>query len=283
MISGLFLVLFAFVSIDMSSQQKETKVISKTKLKPDLRVFSVKVEREGFTASKAHRVKITIQIINAASFKTCDGPLKIKLEKADILSRRKPSYSYLGQAGVTEVCADPTSMKIRTETRYFRDTIPFGKTRKYKATVDSMDQVDESIESNNVAYSDSYAALSECDGVDVRIQWVEIDRTGDGRIFIQAHAKNVCDGSCRGDVIWYIDEDEAVPGASGISQGPMSTRVDPFQEFHTSGPWLGVMHTEGSVNTYTVRIEVGAPCSKSDSCRISLSPTERAPKRVTCH
>jgi hypothetical protein len=282
LLTSFFLILFLSTVFIGTSQEKKPEIVEKVKMKPDLKVHSVFVERTGFTSTKAHRVRVTANVINASRFRTCDGPLKVKVEKKDMSRRRKTLYSRLGEAGVVELCADPTSGKLRTVSRVFDDIIPFGKTRKYKVTVDSMDQVSESSETNNILYSDPYEALSECDGVDVKIQWVEIRRTSRG-MFIEAHAKNVCDGSCRGDVIWHIDESEAVPGAAGISQGPLSTRVDPFQEFHTSGPALGVMSTDGRVNTYTVRIEVGAPCSQSDSCRISIGPSDSGPIRVDCH
>jgi len=274
--------LFAFLSTlpTSGSLQMKKQDVTAVKMKPDLVVHSIKAERVRFLPSGENLVRVTVMVRNASKFKTCDGPFKVKVERRDVIPGRKTLFTRLGEAGITKICADPTSMKLQVETRTFEDTVPVGKTYLYKATVDSMNQVDEADEGNNTMFSEEYRWVAECDGVDIVVERVVAVRTERMGICIFAYARNRCGGTCPGDMNWVIDETGA--GGTGISRH--AGTVMPFQEY--SIPEYSALcpaYREGETNTYVVTLEV--PCTDSNpsnnSCTISLGPTQTR-NEVTC-
>jgi hypothetical protein len=243
------------------------------KRKPDLVVHSIKVERTRFLPSGENSVRVTVAVRNAARFKTCSGPLKVKVEKRELIQGRKTPFSRLGEAGIVKLCADPTSMKLQVETRTFQDTVAIDKTYVYRAIVDSMNQIVEENESNNIMLSEAYSWVPECTGVDIVVERVVAFRTDRMGICICAWARNRCGGACTGRMDWVIDETRA--GGTGISRNAGS--VMPFQEYSIpESSALCPAYRDGETNTYVVSLS--PPCADSNpsnnSLTISLGPTQ---------
>jgi len=253
--------------------QAKKEGVTAIKMKPDLVVHSLKAERMRFLPSGENLVRVTVAVRNAAKYKTCDGPLKVKVERREVIPGRKTPFSRLGEAGIVELCADPTSVKLQVETRTFEDTVPIEKIYLYRAIVDSMNQVDEANEGNNTMLAEEYEWVAECTGVDIVVERVVAVRTERMGICIFAWARNRCGGSCPGPMDWVIDETRA--GGSGVSRN--AGTVMPFQEYSIpESSAICPAYREGETNTYVVSLE--PPCADSNpsnnSLTISLGPTQ---------
>lgn len=293
------LVLLAFIMImttgfTVGHADQVKNSADKKLLLPDLQVHSVKVDKIGTTAAKDHRVRITVKVKNVARFKNCCGPFKVKLEWTD---GNLSDLQYLGEAGVARLCSNPISARLVLETRTFEDTVPVGTTRKYKATVDSMNQVTEIPENNNEGFAEYRAPrlattlLSDrvrmrfvCPGIDLALTRIEIRRTDRG-MFIKAYAKNRCTGSCSGGVRFVLDESEVAGEPSAVTQD-VAVSISSGGEYSTSG-WIGVRSKDDRTCTYTVSVEALTPCSEShlsnNYCEVSIAPSQTYVDQTSCH
>ena len=112
-------------------------------IQADLLIPSINIFKTGNTDSGGHKIKIIVTVKNNCPVIKCVGPFEVHVEYADSLSG---IFKSLGKAQVASLCSRPKP----TTQRFFDDTIPAGETRQYRVMVDSLRQVDEQNESNNI-------------------------------------------------------------------------------------------------------------------------------------
>ena len=251
-------------------------------VKPDLVIVNSKAERTGFAAGGAHRVRVSVTVRCSApttAALTC-GAFKILAEYKD---GKGGTWRRLGEAGVASLSSGGLTSKIPTETRFFDDTVPAGRTRSYRLKVDSMEQVSEINETNNTATT-SYRATG-CPGIDLVLTQVSMQRNSGGGTLIRVWVKNRGVEPCVAELSYVIDESEAVPGAPGVMQG-LGSRFDGETE---AGP-LGSLIAAGRPGmdaTYTVSIVAsGGSCAETNtannSCRVTIRAGETS-RTVRCN
>lgn len=103
------------------------------------------------TPSPGHDQHLNIDLYVRARGKGCSGPFKVKVEWT-----RNPvtdPWQLVGHAGIANLCAAlPHVAKIKPVVkRHFTDDIAAGTFKKYRATIDYLNQVDEANERNNVS------------------------------------------------------------------------------------------------------------------------------------
>lgn len=251
-------------------KHKKPELSGAAMLKPDLQVHKIFVSKTGVTSSGDHNVRITVKVKNIARFKNCCGPFKIKLEWRE---NRKSRYRFLRNSGIARLCYDPALMKQVIETRFFDDTVPKGKSREYRVTLDFLGQVIESREDNNqatVIYRHILVHSYGCIGVDLVLKKVEIKRTETG-VYVKAYVKNRCTGSCNGSIDIAIDESLIPGGSGGIVQPIGISRIEPYGEYENV--WVGVMSNPDGDSTYTVTANLTGCTDRNNSnnsCRVTL-------------
>jgi hypothetical protein len=278
LIAGLSFI-FAFSICTFADQKKG--IGTAIKIKPDLRVLSVKAERIGFTASGAHRLQVKATVVNSAAGAVCASSFQVRLEK------KSPggAYSNLGQQAVARLCVNPASARMASVTLTFEDTVPAGQQRVWRATADSSNVVDEAREDNNQAESETYVAKTFCPGVDLVLTKVEIFRASGGNVFVRCYGKNRCIGSCTSNVEFTIDVVDPAGAGLGVVQ-PVGTGIEPLQEFAT-GAAVGVYSSTERTVTYSIRIDPeNRSCTDANpannSCTVTLRSDENR-KTVNCH
>ncbi len=270
-----FFILFASATAD---QKKDSSL--NLKIKPDLRIVSVKAERTGLDADGGHRVQVKVTVINSAAARICAGPFLVRLEKRSLPA----DYVNHGQETVARLCADPSRAKAATVTLSFADTVPSGVRRVWRATADAAFQVSEANESNNSGESELYVAKTFCPGVDLVLTKVEIVRNSSGNVFMRAYGRNRCAGSCA-SAVEAVFETEAPDAAELAVSQTMGMSTIGLQEYESG--MVGVYsRTDRSVN-YLVRIALeSASCSDinlaNNFCRVTLTAAETN-KTVNCH
>ena len=278
LIAGLSFV-FAF-SFSMFADQKKDSGTT-IKIKPDLRVLSVKPERIGFTADGTHRLQVKVTVVNSAAGAACANSFQVRLEK----SSPGGAFSNLGQQSVAKLCANPASVRLASVTLTFEDTVPTGQQRIWRATADSSDAVDEAREGNNQAVSETYVAKTFCPGVDLVLTKVEIFRASGGNVFVRCYGKNRCIGSCASNVEFTIDVVDPPDAGLGVVQ-PVGVGIESLQEFAT-GAAVGVYSSSVRTVTYSIRIDPeSSSCTDANPANNACTVTFRADedrKTVNCH
>ncbi len=253
-----------------ATQQKAAEA-DRVAVRGDLAIASLDVERLGFNADGAHRVRLNVKVRFSAAVRTASsGPFKIRAEYRDGLG----VYRLLGEAGVAGMSVGAAAAVTPTETRSFDSAVASGATRTFRVTVDPRGMVTETNELNNQA-TKSYAATG-CRGVDLVLTQVEVERTGGGAL-VHVWVRNRCLDTCDGEVSYSIDPRECIPGELGVTQ-PIGRR---FEGDTLYGP-LGNAVAPGRAGAdiiYTVSIDIsGAGCRDSDltnnSSRVVLPASE---------
>lgn len=250
------------------------------KVKPDLTVSSARAERTGLAPDGAHRVRVTVAARCASPAPATCGAFKILAEYRD---GRVGPWQRLGEAGVPSLGSGGATAVIPTATRFFDDTVPAGRTRAYRLTVDPADRVDEGNETNNTATT-VYRATG-CPGTDLVLTQVGMRRRADGGTLVQVWVRNRCLEPCVAEIDYEIDEGEAIPGGGGISQ-----RIGRRIEGEAAVGPLGNAVAAGQAGrdaTYTVRIVPrGGSCAETsaanNSCRVTIRAGE-ASRNVSCN
>ncbi len=261
---------------------------------PDLTIQSATTERLGVRADGQHRVRITAAARCAAPVPTTCGPFKVLAEWVDL----DPStgewgdpevmlhgpFARLGEAGVASLSSgSPASAAVPLAARTFEDYVPSGHLRQYRIVADPADSVAESDERNNVR-GVRYRAVT-CPGSDVVLTRVELVRDARGGTLVHVWVRNRCSEACVANLVYTIDEHEAVPGGTGVEQ-PIGTRLDGDVEVGPLGNVLAAGRA-GHDATYTVGVEArGGPCrdlsTTNNSCRVTIRAGE-ASRTFTCN
>ncbi len=121
-------------------------------VKPDIIITDLSIDRIDVTPA-GDKVLVSVTVLNGVSG-TSTGPFKIMVEWTE---NPAAGFTLLGTAGVSNLINDPSMAAVHGETRTFEHIVPKGKAYKYRATADSMNQVAEANEANNVD-SAGYAA-----------------------------------------------------------------------------------------------------------------------------
>ncbi|MFH2107182.1 MAG: hypothetical protein ABII93_00790 [Chrysiogenia bacterium] len=271
----LFFTLFASAAAD---QKKDSSL--NLKIKPDLRIVSVKAERTGLDADGGHRVQVKVTVINSAATRICAGPFLVRLEKRSLPA----DYINHGQESVARLCADPSRAKAATVTLSFADTVPSGVRRVWRATSDATAQVSEANESNNSGESEIYVAKTYCPGVDLVLTKVEIVRNASGNVFMRAYGRNRCAGSCASAVEAVFETEAPDEAELSVSQ-TMGLSTIGLQEYESG--MVGVYSRPDRSVNYLVRIALeSASCSDinptNNYSRITFTAGETN-KTVNCH
>lgn len=114
-------------------------------VKPDIIITDLSIDRTDVTPD-GDKVLVSVTVLNGVPG-TSTGPFKIKVEWTE---NPTVGFTLLGTAGVSNLINDPSMVAVHGETRTFEHIVPKGKAYKYRATADSMSQVDEANETNNV-------------------------------------------------------------------------------------------------------------------------------------
>jgi hypothetical protein len=274
--AGIFVLALSFC---VQADQKKDIRTDAIKVKPDLRIVGIKVERVGFTAAGAHQVKVKVTVINSAPAAVCAGPFQVKLEK-----RTPGGFTiYLSQQRVARLCVNPSLAKQATATLEFFDTIPVGQQRQWRATADSSGLVSEASENNNQGDSEIYVAKTFCAGVDLVVTKAEIVRGPHG-VFIKVYGRNRCIGTCAVDVEAVFDVAVPASAAGAVTQRVGTASVGLLE--YESG-MIGVYSSSDQAVTYRVGIDFdGAGCTDTNPannyCQVTLRPGEDR-KTVNCH
>ncbi len=257
---------------------------------PDLYIVSFTAEPATVLADGSHRIRLTARVGLRATTRTSTGPFKIAVAwravgLPDAFAARKEVHTFrlLQEAGIASLAYDPASRAILApQVRTFEDTVPAGREREYRLTIDSMKQVAEGNEANNQA-TVRYRATG-CPGTDLQLTRLRLQRRTDGDTRVDVWIKNRCSEPCETTIYYVIDESEAVPGGTTVERG-IVPRLDGETEV---GP-VGATVADGIAGedaTYTVRIEPrGTGCRETNnfnnSCRATIRAGE-AEKTVDC-
>ncbi len=271
----------------LSAAPVGTPTAQRVAARPDLYVQSAKAERLGVRPDGQHRVRVTVAVRCAAPVPTTCGAFKILAERLDI-DPTTPEYTdtalagmagftRLGEAGVASLSSGGgAAAAVPLAVRTFDDNVPSGRLRQYRIVADSGGAVAETDERNNVK-GVRYRAVT-CAGSDVVLTRVELVRqTNSGGTLVHVWVRNRCSDPCVANLVYTIDEHEAVPGGTGVEQ-PIGTRLDGDVEV---GP-LGNVVAAGQAGhdaTYTVAVEArGGPCREistaNNSCRVTIRAGE---------
>jgi len=250
------------------------------KVKADLVVANLAVERTGFAAGGAHQVRLAATVRCASPAPATCGPFKILAEYRD---GKGGPWLRLGEAGVASLSSGGVTVVVPTATRFFDDTVALGRIRSYRVTVDASNQVTESNETNNTA-TESYRATG-CEGIDLVLTQVSMRRTATGGTLVSVWVKNRCVEPCVAEISYVIDESEAVPGAVGVAQ-VIGSRIEGETEVGPLGNVVAAGRA-GEDATYTVRITArGGACTETstanNSCRVTIRAGE-ASRTVRCN
>jgi len=135
-------VLMILVALGHSAQEKPGTAI---KLKPDIVITNMVVDCTRATPA-GNNVNVSVTVMNTVRG-TSTGPFKIKVEWTEDPTA---GFTMLGTSGVANLVNDPSMIAVRGETRTFQHFVPAGKSYKYRATADFLNQVAEASETNNV-------------------------------------------------------------------------------------------------------------------------------------
>ncbi|MBN2371386.1 MAG: hypothetical protein JXO72_12960 [Vicinamibacteria bacterium] len=125
-----------------------TRLEIKNKVDLAIPVNGMKATKTG-VAGTDHKVRIdvTVRATTRSMLKICSGPFKVKVESTE--DPTTGTWNLVGTAGIADICVGGAKV-AKSEKRSFNDTVPAGSFRKYRATIDFLDQVNESNETNNV-------------------------------------------------------------------------------------------------------------------------------------
>lgn len=138
--------LLILATVGQSAQAPGTQAPgTAVKLKPDIVITKMVVDCTRATAAGDY-VNVSVTVMNAVSG-TSTGPFKIRVEWTEDPTA---GFTLLGTSGVVNLVNDPSMIAVRGETRTFQHFVPAGKSYKYRATADFLNQVDEANETNNV-------------------------------------------------------------------------------------------------------------------------------------
>jgi len=250
------------------------------KVKPDLYVQSFTAAKTGATPV-AHQVRLTVRVGIRASTAVSTGPFKILVQYRQALagptgrmgrSARKGGWTALPEAGVAGMSYNPTSAKVPLVSRTFDTTVPGGKTYEFRATVDSMNQVDEANETNNGATASYEASICSETGVDLVFTQMRLQRRPDGDVQVDVWVENQCDDDCVSDIYYVIDDSDAT-GRPGAVERRILVRVNGNSEVGPVGATV-VPGIAGRDLTYRVRIETrGGGCPEATTANNSCAGT----------
>ncbi len=285
----IFVCIFLLTNPMVQLQAKSQKNI---RIKPDIQIHKFAINKVRINPDKSHNVKLKVTVKNVSMGKTCTGPFKILVEWR---TSPKVPYRRLSQANVSDLCSNPTGIKLETATRVFNHIVPSGETYHYRVTVDSNSNVSEVNESNNKK-TDKYFALPvltlidnnlvsggtiadripSCDGIDLIVKGVEIIRNSSGAVFIKATIKNLCEGSCTGPIVIEVDESDVLGRPGGIEQ-QISNGIGSKGEF-TMFSALGIANISTRRCSYIVKVKSEGGCTEpvtkrgNNSYRITVDP-----------
>ena len=117
--AALFLSAAGWCLPGQATQQKAAEA-DRVAVRGDLAIASLDVERLGFNADGAHRVRLNVKVRFSAAVRTASsGPFKIRAEDRDGLG----VYRLLGEAGVAGVSAGAAAAVAPTESRSFESAV----------------------------------------------------------------------------------------------------------------------------------------------------------------
>ena len=253
---------------------------------PDLEAARLSVQKVTQEPNRTQGVTVRAVIRNIAKGISKTGTFKVNLFFRDGKSGTyKFKESRLIKSLDTRLQA---TLPARTSLK-FSDQVPPGTTRYYKLEIDPERRIRELSDQNNIVYAEyinpnprtiqpgdmqmqGQMNIPPCEGVDLIVYSVEINRNDRGQIFLRARIKNLCADTCNGPLELVIDE--SATGGVGIS-----TSLGSAISGETLAPWsgwLGVHYRDSGDNTYTVSIRVGPPCVDRNPGNNDLPVTLRA-------
>jgi hypothetical protein len=127
----------------------ERRLETKQKIDLTIPTNGMKATKTG-VAGTDHQIRIDVSVraTTAGSARICSGPFKVKVESTE--DPTTGVWNLVGSAGIADMCVGGPVAVLPSEKRSFNDTVPAGSFRKYRATVDFLDQVKEANETNNV-------------------------------------------------------------------------------------------------------------------------------------
>jgi hypothetical protein len=139
-----------FAGVGMAWAAPAPSELPSVRIKIDLAIppTAVSVTKTG-VAGTNHQVRIDATVVASSMSPVCSGPFKVKLESTEDPTTGR--WALVGEAGVADLCIKAGAAMTPSAKRSFTDTVPQGALRKYRATADSLNQVDEMNEGNNVA------------------------------------------------------------------------------------------------------------------------------------
>lgn len=262
------------------------------KVKPDLYIQSFTAAKAGSTFWNV-QVRLTVKVGIRSAAATSTGPFKVRVEWREEVaglrgrsSRRsaKSAWTALPEAGIASMQVDPASSRVPLEARTFDATVPGGKTYEFRAVVDSMDQVEESNETNNTETTTYEATICAETGVDLVFTQMRLQRRPDGDVQVDVWVENQCDDPCVSDIYYIIDDSDAT-GRPGTVERRILVRVNGNTEVGPVGATV-VNGVAGRDLTYKVRIEPrGGSCPEAstvnNSCTGKILASETS-KTVDC-
>jgi hypothetical protein len=135
-------VLLILVALGQSAQEMPGTAV---KLKPDIVISKMVVNCTRATTAGDY-VNVSVTVMDTVRG-TSTGPFKIRVEWTE---NPTAGFTLLGTSGVANLVNDPSMIAVRGETRTFQHFVPAGKSYKYRATADFLNQVAEASETNNV-------------------------------------------------------------------------------------------------------------------------------------
>ncbi|MBN2235041.1 MAG: hypothetical protein JW706_07820 [Opitutales bacterium] len=275
-ISRFLTLILAGIVVSTSIQAKNRELIGSetalVKIKPDLRFVSFRAERTGIDADDTHQMLLTASITNTG--RAC-GSFVLRIEK----SGRIGPWTRVAEVTIDGIEGrKPDAMRLPSAIRTFDDIVPHGSIVYYRATVDSLDTIDEAREDNN--YAGSYYDASGCLGVDLELSRIQMERVRSGIAF-RVWIRNRCLADCNGEIAYSVTP--ISPPGTSISQS-MGISI-PGEA--TIGP-SGTMLVPGSAGTdlvYQVTIGASGTCRESSEAnntyRVTLNADEEE-KTVEC-
>jgi len=139
-----------FAGVGLASAAPATSELPAVRIKIDLAIppTGVSVTKTG-VAGTNHQVRIDTTVVASSMSAACSGPFKVKVESTEDPTTGR--WALVGEAGIADLCVKAAAAARPSAKRSFTDTVPQGAFRKYRATADSLNQVDEMNEGNNVA------------------------------------------------------------------------------------------------------------------------------------